>query len=46
MSNQNFGESILLYARTQDESKLADGGKLHILFETHLFTVDWWEPYG
>ena len=46
VSNQNFGDSILLYARAQDESKLADGGKLHILFETYLFTVDWWEPYG
>jgi hypothetical protein len=46
VSNQNFEDSILLYARAQDESKLVDGGKLHILFETYLFTVDWWEPYG
>ena len=46
VSNQNFRDSILLYSRAQDESKLADGGKLHILFETYLFTVDWWEPYG
>ena len=46
VSNQNFGDSILLYPRAQDESKLTDSGKLHILFETHLFTVDWWEPYG
>jgi hypothetical protein len=46
VSNQNFGDSILLYARAQDESKLADGGKLHILFETYLFTIDWWEHYG
>jgi hypothetical protein len=45
-SNQNFGDSILLYARPQDAAKLAGSGKLHILFETPLFTLDWWENYG
>ncbi|PVX27203.1 MAG: hypothetical protein CW716_03545 [Candidatus Bathyarchaeum sp.] len=45
-SQQNFGDSILLYARPQDASKLTGSGRVHILFETHLFTVDWWEHYG
>lgn len=45
-SHQNFGASILLHARPQDASKLAGSGKVHILFETPHFTVDWWEHYG
>jgi hypothetical protein len=43
---QSFGDSLRLYARPQDATKLVDGGRLHILFETPLFTVDWWENYG
>lgn len=45
-ANQYYGDNILIYARPQDESKLTDIGRVHILFETPLFTVDWWENYG
>jgi hypothetical protein len=45
-ANQNFRYNILVSATPQDASKLTDSGKVHIFFETPLFTVDWWEQHG
>ena len=43
---QNYADRILIYASQQDASKLTGSGNLHIFFETPMFTVEWWEPYG
>ena len=45
-SYQSFRDNILLYARPLDATKLAGSGRVHVVFETSLFTVDWWEHYG
>ncbi len=45
-SQQNYADSLLIYGRQQDLSKLAGGGNVHVFFETTLFTVEWWEHYG
>jgi hypothetical protein len=45
-SQQNFADRILVYARQQDISKLTSSGNLHVIFETPMFTVEWWERYG
>lgn len=45
-SQQHYVEKILVYTSQQDASKLTGGGKVHVFFETSLFTVEWWEPYG
>jgi len=45
-ANQHYRDGVLIYARQQDASKLTDSGRVHIFFETPLFTVDWWENYG
>ena len=45
-SYQSFGDSIFLHARPQDAVKLTGSGRVHIFFETPLFTLDWWEHFG
>jgi hypothetical protein len=45
-SQQNFTDNVLAYTRQQDVSKLTSSGNLHIIFETPVFAVDWWEQYG
>lgn len=45
-SQQSYADSLLVYARQQDISKLTSSGNMHIIFETPVFTVEWWEPYG
>ncbi|MCZ2808558.1 MAG: hypothetical protein O2V44_04295 [Candidatus Bathyarchaeota archaeon] len=45
-SQQSYADSLLVYMRQQDISKLTSSGNLHIIFETPMFTVDWWEAYG
>jgi hypothetical protein len=46
LSQQSYADRILVYARQQDISKLTGSGNLHMIFETPVFTVEWWEPYG
>jgi hypothetical protein len=45
-SQQSYADRILAYPRQQDVSKLTSGGNVHVVFETPMFTVEWWEPYG
>ncbi|GAG06070.1 unnamed protein product, partial [marine sediment metagenome] len=45
-SQQNYADRIRVYARQQEISKLTGSGNLHIIFETPMFTVEWWEQYG
>jgi len=45
-SQQSYADRILVYTRLQDISKLTGSGNLHMIFETPMFTVEWWEPYG
>jgi hypothetical protein len=43
---QSYFERLLGYARQQDASKLTGNVKMHVIFETPAFEVDWWEQYG
>jgi len=43
---QSYSDRILAYPRQQDISKLTGSGNLHLIFETPMFTVEWWEQYG
>jgi hypothetical protein len=45
-SQQSYADRILVYPKQQDVSKLTGSGNMHIFFETPMFTVEWWEPYG
>jgi hypothetical protein len=45
-SQQNYFDRLVGYARQQDASKLTSSGKMHVIFETPVFVVDWWEQYG
>jgi len=45
-SQQSYSDRILAYPRQQDISKLTGSGNMHVIFETPMFTVEWWEPYG
>jgi len=45
-SQQSYADRILVYTRQQDISKLTGSGNMHMIFETPMFTVEWWEPYG
>jgi hypothetical protein len=45
-SQQRYAEDFVLYARQQDASKLTGSGNMHIVFETPVFVVEWWERYG
>lgn len=45
-SQQSYADSLLVYARQQDISKLTSSGNMHIIFETPVFVVEWWEQYG
>ena len=43
--NQAYSNVILAYPTSQEALLLTDTGNLHFLFETPMFTVNWWEPY-
>ena len=43
---QGFADDICIYSRYQDLVKVTGSGKLRLLFETPMFTVEWEEPYG
>jgi hypothetical protein len=45
-SQQRYADRIFVYARQQDASKLTGSGKMHLIFETPVFVVEWWEQYG
>ena len=45
-SQGGYRSALLLEADYQDLLKLTNSGNVHMIFETTLFSVDWWEPYG
>ena len=45
-SQNSYAHNISMYAAQKDAPKLTSSGNLHLIFETPMFTVDWWEPYG
>jgi hypothetical protein len=45
-SQQSYAGRVLVYMRQQDISKLTSSENLHIIFETPVFVVEWWEQYG
>lgn len=45
-SQQTYEGTVYAYPSLDDVSKLTEKGNVHIIFETPMFIVDWWEPYG
>ena len=45
-SHNSYVDSIFVYVKQQDVLKIISNGNLHMIFETPMFTVDWWEYYG
>jgi hypothetical protein len=45
-SQQRYTDIILAYPKQQDASILTGSGDVHVIFETPMFTVEWWEQYG
>ncbi|NIR87554.1 hypothetical protein GWO13_08375 [Candidatus Bathyarchaeota archaeon] len=41
-----YNEQIDMYLSLEDASKLTETGRLHLIFETPMFTVEQWIPYG
>jgi hypothetical protein len=44
-SEHSYSSNLVLYPRTEDIPQLTSGGDVHVIFETTMFTVDWWESY-
>jgi len=42
-SHQSYADDIILYALQQDASALTNSGNIHVIFETPVFVVEWWE---
>jgi hypothetical protein len=42
----NYSDQISMITAHEDLLKISNSGNLHLIFETPLFSVDWWEPYG
>jgi hypothetical protein len=45
-SQQSYADDLIVYTRQQDVSKLTSSGNMHVIFETPVFVVEWWEQYG
>jgi hypothetical protein len=45
-SQQSYSDRIVMYTSLQDASKVTSSGNVHVIFETPMFTVDWWDQYG
>ena len=45
-SQQTYEGKVYAYPGLDDVSKLTERGNVHVIFETPMFIVDWWEPYG
>jgi hypothetical protein len=44
-SQQSYADDFLGYTTQQDVSEISRSGKMHMIFETPVFVVDWWEQY-
>ncbi|MCW4016662.1 MAG: hypothetical protein NWF06_09860 [Candidatus Bathyarchaeota archaeon] len=45
-SGQSFDQRIYVNVNPQDALKLTSGARVHVVFETPMFTVEWDEQYG
>ncbi len=45
-SQQFYSEEIKSYPLIQDSLKFTNHGRIRIIFETPMFSVEMWEPYG
>ena len=45
-SQHTYEGQVYAYASLDDVSKLTESGNVRIIFETPMFIVDWWAPYG
>ena len=45
-SQQSYADRLRLYTSQEDASKLTTSGNMHLIFETPVFVVEWWEQYG
>jgi hypothetical protein len=45
-SRQSYAGRIIAYPRQQDVGKLTSSGNVRVIFESPMFTVEWWEQYG
>jgi hypothetical protein len=46
LSQQKYSDRIVMYTSLQDALKLTGNGRVHVIFWTPLFTMDWWDQYG
>lgn len=45
-SQHSYNEQVDTYSSLDNVSKLTESGKVHLIFETPMFTVERWVPYG
>ena len=45
-SQQSYADRLRVYTNQEDASKLTSSGNMHLIFETPVFVVEWWEQYG
>ena len=45
-SQQSYSDRIVMYLSPQDASMVRGSGRVHVIFETIMFTVEWWDQYG
>jgi len=45
-SQQSYSGRIRVSVDQQNVMQITSSGRIHIIFETPMFTVDWWEHYG
>ena len=45
-SQSTYNEQVDMYLSLADVSKLTESGRVHLIFETSMFTVEQWMPYG
>ena len=45
-SHNSYVDSVFVYVKQQDVLELTSNDNLHMIFETPMFIVDWWEHYG
>ena len=44
-SQNTYNEQVDMYLSLADVSKLTESGRVHLIFETSMFTVEQWIPY-
>lgn len=45
-SGHRYDEQIVTYLDLVDLPRLTESGKVRVIFETPMFVLEWWTPYG